>query len=425
MSSIPYLKKLFQAYYKEKRTEIAAVNLFEKREFGFIPWDKQILMKRHISFKDLDNLKKYLINEGPKHIYSSASIYLQPDNPDMSNKEYQGCDLIFDIDVDHFYTPCKKEHDLWNCIECGEAGAGMVKKCPNCKSLKIKSLTWICEDCLGIAKNQLMKLIYKFLIPDFGIALEQMKIAFSGHRGYHLKIENEDVRTLTGEERREIASYVSGNNISLEILGLRQFNNVIYGLLENNIGWSQKIMNQINEFLHQYPDDKIRSILTKFGLKTDTIKSFLNSKDDFLRSISQNNYNIWNVEGFGIKTWSLFLNGIITEIGSKIDEPVTIDIHRLIRYPGSLHGKTGFKVQELYPDDLDNFNPLNEWNELLDPIVFQSEKEISQKLEIIENVIPMTKIKGETYGPYKKGEKIEVPHHFAIFLLCKEVAKII
>ncbi|MFX0034429.1 MAG: DNA primase small subunit domain-containing protein [Candidatus Hermodarchaeota archaeon] len=425
MSNISYLKKLFQAYYKEKRTEITSVNLFNKREFGFIPWDKQTIMKRHISFKDPDNLKKYLINEGPKHIYSSGSIYLQPDNPDMSNKEYQGCDLIFDIDVDHFYTPCKNEHDLWNCVDCGESGTGMVKKCPSCKSLKLKSLTWICEDCLGIAKNQLMKLIYKFLIPDFGISLEQMKIAFSGHRGYHLKIENEDVRTLTGEERREIASYVSGSNISLEILGLRQFNNVIYGLLENNIGWSQKIMNQIIELLQKYPDDKIRSILTKFGLKTDTIKSFLNSKDDFLQSISQNNYNVWNVEGFGIKNWSLFLNGIISEIGAKIDEPVTIDIHRLIRYPGSLHGKTGFKVQELFPDDLDNFHPLDEGNALLDPIVFQSEKEVSQKLEIIENLVPITKIKGETYGPYKKGQKIEVPHHFAVFLLCKEVAKTI
>ncbi len=425
MSNVAYLKRLFQAYYKEKGKEIPIVSLFDKREFGFIPWDKQFVMKRHISFSNFDSLAKYIINEGPRHIYSSGTIYLQPDNTDMNNKEYQGCDLIFDIDVDHFYTPCKNDHDIWYCIECGNTGTGMVKKCPKCKKLKLKQLTWICDKCLKIAKKELMKLIYNFLIPDFGIPLNQMKLAFSGHRGYHLKIENAEVRTLSGEERREIAAYVSGNNISLEILGLRKLNNVIYGLLRENIGWSQKIINKIDKILHNYTDDKIRRLLITFGLKADAIRSFLNSKDDFLQSISQNDNNIWNIEGFGLKTWSTFLEGIISMIGTEIDEPVSIDIHRLIRYPGSLHGKTGFKVQELYPDDLDNFNPLNEWNEKLDPIVFESKKKITQKIEIIEAKIPATKIKGETFGPYTQGEKIEVPHHIAVFLLCKGVAKTI
>lgn len=425
MSNIAYLRRLFQAYYKEKGTEVLEVSLFVKREFGFIPWDKQTIMKRHMSFKDLNSFTKYLINEGPRHVYSSGTIYFQPDNTEMNNKQYQGCDLIFDIDVDHFYTPCKNDHDLWYCMECGETGTGMLKKCPKCKKVRIKSLTWICEDCLNNAKEELMKLIYRFLIPDFGIPIDQMKIAFSGHRGYHLKVENEEIRTLSSEERREIANYVSGNNISLDILGLSKINNIIYGLLGENIGWSEKIINKIIEILQQYPDDRIRLLLTKFGLNKDTIRSFLNSKSDFLQIISQNKDNIWNIEGFGLKNWSIFLNGIIGQISTEIDEPVTIDIHRLIRYPGSLHGKTGFKVQELYPDDLDDFNPLNAWNEKLDPVVFKSKKEITQKLEIVEPKIPATKIKGDSYGPYTQGEIIEVPHHIAVFLLCKGVAKTI
>jgi DNA primase small subunit len=310
-------------------------------------------------------------------------------------------------------------------MECGETGTGMLKKCPKCKKLKIKSLPWICEDCLNIAKEELMRLIYGFLIPDFGIPIDQMKIAFSGHRGYHLKIENKEIRTLSSEERREIANYISGNNISLDILGLTKINEIIYGLLSKNIGWSEKIINKIIEILQQYSDDRIQSLLTKFGLHKDIIRSFLNSKSDFLQMISQNKDNIWNIEGFGLKNWSLFLNGIIGEISIEIDEPVTIDVHRLIRYPGSLHGKTGFKVQELYPDDLDDFNPLNELNEKLDPIVFKSKKQITHKLEILETKIPVTKMKGELFGPYTQGEKIEVPHYFAVFLLCKEVAKTI
>ena len=115
----------------------------------------------------------------------------------------------------------------------------------------------------------------------------------------------------------------------------------------------------------------------------------------------------------------------MAEIGIEVDIPVSIDIHRLIRYPGSLHGKTGFKVQEIFHDDLDTFNPLDEINDKLDPIVFRSEKPITQKIEIIESEVPITKIKGKKYGPYTQGEKIEVPHHIAVFLLCKGVAKTI
>ena len=116
---------------------------------------------------------------------------------------------------------------------------------------------------------------------------------------------------------------------------------------------------------------------------------------------------------------------VIDEIGIEVDVPVTVDIHRLIRYPGTLHGKTGFKVQELYIDDLDSFNPLDEVDKRLDPIVFDSEKKITQKLEITELEVPATTLKGETHGPYMKGEIIDVPHHFAVFLLCKGVAKTI
>ena len=123
--------------------------------------------------------------------------------------------------------------------------------------------------------------------------------------------------------------------------------------------------------------------------------------------------------------WRKFFTGIVHEVGVEIDTPVTIDTHRLIRYPGSLHGKTGFKVQEIFPDELDDFNPLDEVNEKLDPIVFESKAKTTQKLEVLEAQVPATKIKGKTYGPYNKGEIIEVPHHIAIFLLCKEVVKTI
>ena len=424
MSDNIYLKRLFQAYYREKKGNIFPVNSFKQREFGFIPWDKQIMI-RHNSFKDLNDLVKYLIETGPKHAYSSGSLYLEPDNLDMNKKNYQGCDLIIDIDVDHFYTPCKDDHDQWYCKECGKSGKGMEEKCPNCGKKKIKTLNWICEDCLKIAKNEIIKLIFGFLIPDFGIKEEEIKIAFSGHRGYHLKIENKDMRTLASEERREIVDYVTGDNISFEILGLRDMGGTIYGIFEQNFGWAQKIIKKIKEFLKK-PNIEIEKLLLdkrKFDFNPKLINSFLKYKDDFLEVISNRKSNIWAIEGFGINKWKKFLEVIVKEIGAKIDEPVTVDIHRLIRYPGSLHGATGFKVQEIVLNELETFNPLNETDKNLDPIVFKS-KEL-QKIEIIEPTVPATKISDKVYGPYSKGDVENLPHHIAIFLLCKGVAKIL
>ncbi|MFX1478924.1 MAG: DNA primase small subunit domain-containing protein [Promethearchaeota archaeon] len=427
MSDIKYLNRIFKEYYKSKNAEIPLVNFFNQREFGFIPWDIKTRMNRHMGFRNRENLLRYLSNIGPRHAYSSGALYLQPENQDMESKDYQGCDLIIDIDVDHFYTPCKENHDFWYCKECGQRGKGMVEKCPFCKKAKIKTLTWICEKCLNTAKNEILKLIYQFLIPDFGIDLNQIKIAFSGHRGYHLKIENEKIRTLSSDERREIADYISGENISFDFLGLREKGGNIFGFLKQNIGWSQKIIRKLEEILSQ-PDTELERLLIEdrnFKLNKNVAKSFIRFKKEFQTTLINENRNIWAIEGFGLPSWIKILTGIANIVGVEIDTPVTIDIHRLIRYPGSLHGKTGFRVQELNPDTLEKFNPLDEMNEMLDPIVFESKVQTTQKLEIVELELPPTKIKGETFGPYSKGEIIEVPHHFAVFLLCKEVAKTI
>lgn len=419
-----YLKRIFQRYYEENYSKIPMVSFFNKREYGFIPWEEQV-MERHLSFENSKNLIDFFKIKAPRHAYSSGSLYSQPEIPDMEGKGYQGCDLLIDIDVDHFYTPCKEEHDIWHCKECDKRGKGMPEKCPKCGNLKLERLNWICEDCLNVAKNEMIKLIYDFLIPDFAINPEDIKIAFSGHRGYHLKIENEKIRSLSSEERREITDYVTGQNISFEILGLREHSNIVYGFFKDNIGWAEKIMNFIVELLKK-PNSEINKVLIdnrKFGFKLPTIKSLLNYKDDFLEMLSNNERNMWSIEGFSPNTWKKFLRSIVKEIGVEIDIPVTIDIHRLIRYPGSLHGKTGFKVQEIFLDEFNDFNPLNESKEKLDPIVFLGKKE-THKIQIIEHDVPETRIKGKKYGPYKKGDIIEVPHHIAVFLLCREVAKL-
>ena len=40
------------------------------------------------------------------------------------------------------------------------------------------------------------------------------------------------------------------------------------------------------------------------------------------------------------------------------DEPVTGDVHRLIRLPGSLHGGSGLRVTTIKSKELEHFNPM-------------------------------------------------------------------
>jgi len=417
-----FLNRLFKAYYRENEKNIPAEDSLHAREFGFIPWNKEIMI-RHMGFSSKENFTNYLINNAPRHVYSSGTLYENPNNQTMEDKGYLGCDLIIDIDVDHFYTPCKEDHDFWECKECGETGMGMIKKCPKCGKLKIKKVSWICEECLNVAKREIFKLSDDFLKPDFGIKEEEMHIVFSGHRGYHLKVLNDKIRTLSSDGRREIADYLTGNNISFELLGLQKIGQNIFGLIRENLGWSQKIIKKIEEILKTYSNEELSLLLDGFDLNTDVVKSFINAKDYFLNILSDNTKNLWNIEGFGLINWKKFLSGIINLIGAEIDEPVTIDIHRLIRYPETLHGKTGFKVSKLNLKLLDKFNPLNESNPKIDPIIFESKKNL-HKIKITERRVPMTSIKGENYGPYNKDEIIEVPNHIAVFLLSKGVASL-
>jgi DNA primase small subunit len=91
------------------------------------------------------------------------------------------------------------------------------------------------------------------------------------------------------------------------------------------------------------------------------------------------------------------------------DEPVTADIKRLIRLPGSLHGKTGLKVQSLTLDDLPNFNPLT------DAVVFGDDKiqvNIKEKIDIT--------IKEQRYK-LDQGDA-QVPEYLAVFLIARGLA---
>jgi len=94
----------------------------------------------------------------------------------------------------------------------------------------------------------------------------------------------------------------------------------------------------------------------------------------------------------------------------ETDEPVTADVRRLIRCPGSLHGGSGLRVTPLSISALEEFDPLE------DAVVFGDEPVF---LEITKPF--NTQMKGQSFC-LKEGPE-ELPLYLAVFLMARGVAQ--
>ena len=93
-----FLKEKFKDYYKD--AEITLPPRFTSREWGFLSWRGGI-MNRHVKFKSTKEISDYLARVAPAHCYHSVAYYEDPGKNTMIDKQWQGADLIFDLDADH------------------------------------------------------------------------------------------------------------------------------------------------------------------------------------------------------------------------------------------------------------------------------------------------------------------------------------
>lgn len=364
------LESLFRSYYR--RVSIPPPRMIESREFGFQLFSSQGML-RHLAFSSGEDLNRFLRERVPRHAYYSTAIYEHPSAPEMSEKGWKGAEVVFDIDIDHVYTPCKDLHDSWRCLACGAQGSGAPPKCPVCGSEKLERESWVCNLCINAAREEVLKLV-DFLDLDFGINRENMRVYFSGHRGFHLHIESEEALMFEQDVRRELSDYVRGLGIDPELL-LHRVKGGKYSLKfsANTPGWPGRIVKYV----------------------------MLNPESDTPPELPLNE-------------WKVIISKAVDELGVKIDEKVTIDTRRLIRLPWTLHGKTGLKVAEFSVSELEALAA----EELLSrAIVFGDE----------ETKIRMTRRpkKVLTYELDYSGEVLRVPLHLAVYLHANGGAEIL
>jgi len=377
---------------------------FKYREFGFMLWDKDVMV-RHKSFSDAEQLQNFLAEYGPKHAYRSVAYYYDPEASTMESKGWIGADLVFDVDADHLNTPCKMEHDFWVCEHCGAHGrGGKPEQCHKCGSSNIKEFTWICERCLDLAKEEIIKL-KDFLIDDFGISPYELKIVYSGHRGYHLHVYSEVVRDLTRDERREMLDYIKGIGLSVSSFYRKSSGVIIF----EREGWGGRILKSLENLLRD--EDGLTALKDMSEMDRSTLEKLRSYKSVILRGLREESPKIILPKGVGEKTLIKLLAKALKMFEVEVDEPVTIDVHRIIRLENSLHGKTGFRVTEIPLNYLDKFDAFK------DAIVFRGEVSIKFLFDC-----PPLRIGEEVFGPFKRGQKVEVPMALAIFVLARGVA---
>lgn len=182
---------------------------------------------------------------------------------------------------------------------------------------------------LALVKEELNKLIV-LLTDDLNVRKGDMEVVFSGSRGYHIHVYR-IFEKLESQERREIVDYISGRCVSSETT------------LPGKTRWEQRI-NQLQASLVQISNSSGKKWREELEEVTGEKIGKLNKNE-----LKKSEFFDRNARRMALKKFT-----------SKIDEPVTIDIHRLIRTPGSLHGKSGLMVKTIEFDEIDAFNPLSE-----------------------------------------------------------------
>lgn len=384
-----FLKKRFAEYYK--KTDMELPERFGKREFAFMHFGAK-MMRRHIAFSKRSRFISFIQQMIPAHIYYSSAFYQKPDAPTMGEKGWMGAELIFDLDLDHLKN--------------------------------VKNIGY--EEGLRIVKEEFKKLVEEFLIDDFGFQRNNLLLYFSGGRGYHCHVIDPRVFQLNGNERREIVDYIIGTGLNeenvfkkrvIEKTRVRGKTMPKISRLEiprpDEPGWRGRVARGIQTLVEEIITGKITvEQLKKYGITKNELKRLKQElTHERVQRIKEKSVLDQSpfIRRFFLKT--AIQQAAISSMAGETDEPVTCDVKRLIRLPTSLHGKTGLKVCKIPVDELENFDPLS------DAVVFNDEP---VNVEVLKPIAIC--MKGESFS-LSKGRHM-VPEYLAVFLIARDIAKI-
>jgi DNA primase small subunit len=350
--TLAWARAQFARYYAE--ASVPAPEHLERRELALFPFAETTMMRRHTAVRLPAELGRFLAIEVPRHVYYSSAYYRRPEAPTMAAKEWLGADLIFDLDADHLRGAERLDYP-------GQ---------------------------LTLVRQRLIDLVDDFLVRDFGVDPATTAFVFSGGRGYHVHVRDERFTHLSSPERRELVDYVLGTGVdpmravekrSMDVRSGRTVADADAdepaagrrgGAAARSLrlapadapGWRGRTTRSVLAVLDRWEGagvDVAAQELAAWGAPAPKARRWarLLVKEEWARQIRETQA----LDVFGTESPEAFLEVVLrhaaVEVQGETDAPVTTDIHRLIRLPGSLHGGTGFRVVPLDRDAIDRFDP--------------------------------------------------------------------
>ncbi|NHN59478.1 MULTISPECIES: DNA primase small subunit PriS [Halorussus] len=370
-----YLRGRFRDHYR--RSEVSPPPDHEAREWGYIPWTAgPTTMVRHQSLLELGDLGDFLRRERPRHVYFSAGRYDDPGADDMEAKGWRDSDLVFDIDADHL-SGVDPQRDAYG-------------------------------EMLAAGKAEVENLI-DLLDADFGF--EDLTVVFSGGRGYHVHVRDEGVRDLDRDERREVVDYIRGEGIDLDAIQRTEMGGTATRrVLKKDGGWGRRVHRELlalaDELLAMDDEDALDRLKEFDRIGDGRAKTILGAVSEDYEELASG-----NVErgGPGIRQLAkVTTERVVAEQSAAIDEPVTTDLRRLIRLPGSLHGGTGLEVTRIPRDEVGDFDPLR------DPV-----PETFEGHEVAVEVTEPGPVELNDESFTLSAGDVSVPEYVAVFLMAR------
>ncbi|MBS7619135.1 DNA primase small subunit PriS [Candidatus Bathyarchaeota archaeon] len=401
--SIRFVKNQFRRFYEAKSKFVKAPTEILRREFGFLSFEGKTMI-RHLSFNNEDQLRSAIVENTPAHIYYSSAYYKNPE-AEMDKKCWLGADLVFDIDADHIDTACKEAHDNWICKSCGLEGRGRAPQtCSRCGKNSFEEEAWLCDRCLEAAKFEAQKLI-DILIQDLGFTPLDLEVNFTGNRGYHVHVKAPMIHKLDQIGRREIVDYITGTGLKVEFHGFSRTRGGASTMADP--GWRGRTARAVYDYLSEADEASIQGL----KLSSQALKNILEEKSEILKVLRED-HSSRILKYLDLKSLQALVEASIKKQASAIDTVVTTDLHRLIRLPNTLHGKTGFMAQRVNLDDLEDYDPLTR------AIAFKGDR-----IRVMVKRAPKFRIGNEVLGPFKDEQTI-LPVAGAVFLLCRRAARV-
>jgi DNA primase small subunit len=206
--------------------------------------------------------------------------------------------------------------------------------------------------------------VMDFLTDDFGVSPRDVRVYFSGNRGYHLHVFDPRFYQLEQQARGEIADYLRGGSPP-PVQGLASgLKRGAGGDAALSAGWMKRVATYVEEWKAGYAGTQLKLV-----------------------------------------------SEAVSSQRALVDASVTTDIHRVFRLAGTLHGNTG--MCKMRVSSIDSFDPQ------ADAVVLSPEP-----VKLTVSFWPRFSIGGNSFGPFAS-TVATVPAYAAVSILTRGLGEVV